>query len=158
VTIVLFSPIDTSMAKGKRRRKPTTTMMWMIATWKRLLSRTLIIWLEGERDNQEQLVLDAAKHVRIARAQRLLFVAKKELAWQQAHLSPQEQCSYCFVCDFAQNMYLPNFAAEQPGATYYYSPLNIIPLGIVDCSKDPSELTAMTFYESKFSSCCCFFF
>jgi hypothetical protein len=44
-------------------------------------------------------------------------------------------------------MYLPNFAAEQPGATYYYSPLNVYPFGIVDCSTNPSKLTAMIFYE-----------
>jgi hypothetical protein len=50
-------------------------------------------------------------------------------------------------------MYLPNFAAEQPGAAYYYSPLNVYPFGIVDCSTEPSQLTAMMFYKGTF----CFF-
>jgi hypothetical protein len=99
-------------------------------------------------EEQEQLVLDAAKHVKMARAQRELFVAKKEAA--QATVSKeQEERTYTFVCDFAQNMYLPNFAAEQPGATYYFSPLNVYPFGIVDCSQDPTELTAMVFTEGK---------
>jgi hypothetical protein len=66
---------------------------------------------------------------------------------------PQEARTYCFVCDFAQNMYLPKFAAEHPGATYYYSPLNVYPFGIVDCSTEPSQLTAMMFYEGTI----CFF-
>jgi hypothetical protein len=61
-------------------------------------------------------------------------------------VSHQPPCNNFFQ-HFAQNMYLPNFAAEQPGATYCYSPLNAYPFGIVDCSTQPSQLTAMMFYE-----------
>jgi hypothetical protein len=47
-------------------------------------------------------------------------------------------------------MYIPNFAAtEQPGATYYYSPLNIYPFGVVDASTEPTLLTAFIFSEGK---------
>jgi hypothetical protein len=35
----------------------------------------------------------------------------------------------------------------------YYSPLNVYPFGIVDCSTEPSQLTAMMFYEGTI----CFF-
>lgn len=46
-------------------------------------------------------------------------------------------------------MNIPNFSAEQPGATYYYSPLSVYPFGVVDCSTEPSELTAHVFYEGE---------
>ena len=42
------------------------------------------------------------------------------------------------------------FAEEQPGATYYFSPMNVYPFGIVDCSTEPSQLTAYCYYEGKF--------
>jgi len=34
--------------------------------------------------------------------------------------------------DMGQNLQLPNFPAEQPGDTYYLSPLTIYLVGIVD--------------------------
>jgi hypothetical protein len=105
--------------------------------------------LQKVNEEQEQLVLEAAKHVEMARAQRQLFVAKKLEAKAKVNL-PQEERTYTYVCDFTQNMYLPNFAAEQPGATYYFSPLNVYPFGIVDCGMEPSELTAMVFAEGEF--------
>jgi hypothetical protein len=100
--------------------------------------------LQEAKEEQEKLVLEAAKHVEMARAQRQLFVSKKLEAKAKRNL-PQKERTYTYVCDFAQNMYLPNFAAEQPGATYYFSPLNAYPFGIVDCSQDPLDLTAMVF-------------
>jgi hypothetical protein len=42
-------------------------------------------------------------------------------------------------------MYLPNFASEQPGATYYYSPLSAFCFGVVDGSVD--SLTAWIYTE-----------
>jgi hypothetical protein len=94
---------------------------------------------------QDQIVIDAAKHVKMARKQRELFVLKKEEAKREAK-NVQEEGTYTFVADFAQNMYLPNFNAEQPGATYYYSPLNVYPFGIVDGSTDLSELMTFVYY------------
>ena len=104
--------------------------------------------LNKETEEQENLVLEAAKHVKMAQCQREMFVGKKKEAVDHAN-EPQERRTYTFVCDFAQNMYIPNFAAEQPGATYYYSPLNVYPFGIVDCSCQPTELTALMFNEGK---------
>jgi hypothetical protein len=106
---------------------------------------------EALRDEEEDLVVAAAKHVEMAKAQRLFFVSKKEEAKQHAaDNKPRTQRTYCFVADFAQNMYVPNFAQEQPGATYYYSPLNVYPFGVVDASTDPTLLTAFIFNEGKF--------
>jgi hypothetical protein len=102
----------------------------------------------NDLDEQEELVEKAAHHVMMAKKQREFFNSKKELAKSTAHL-PQEDRVFTFVADFAQNMYIPNFAAQQPGATYYYSPLNVYPFGIVDGSTDPTQLTAHVFYEGE---------
>jgi hypothetical protein len=104
--------------------------------------------LNKETEEQEELVLEAAKHVKMAQSQRLLFVNKKREALMMAD-EPLNRRTLTFVCDFAQNMYVPNFAAEQPGATYYYSPLNVYPFGIVDCSCEPSQLIAFMFAEGE---------
>ena len=101
-------------------------------------------------ETQEDIVLKAAKHVEMARKQRLLFNNKKrEARADRLADKPHEDRSFCFVADFAQNMYVPNFSADQPGATYYYSPLNVYPFGIVDGSTEPSHLSAHVYYEGK---------
>jgi hypothetical protein len=111
---------------------------------------------EQLRDEEEDLVLAAGRHVMMARAQREYFNTKKIEAREHASAKrPQHHRTYTFVADFAQNMYLPNFAAEQPGKTYYFSPLNMYPFGVVDTSCDPSLLTAYIFSEgtSRFNCC-----
>ena len=84
----------------------------------------------------------------MARKQRLLFIAKKDKAKKDDRNEVnQEDRLYTFVANFAQSMYLSNFSAEQSGSTYYYSPLNVYPFGIVDGSTEPTELTAHVYYE-----------
>jgi len=51
-----------------------------------------------------------------------------------------EERTITVIVDFAQNMELPLFGAEQPGETYYYTPLTINAFGIVDCSVEPVHL------------------
>jgi hypothetical protein len=53
----------------------------------------------------------------------------------------------CFVADFAQNMNIPNFASEQPGATYYYAPMSVYVFGVVDASQD--RLAAYVYIEDQ---------
>ena len=99
---------------------------------------------------QESVILKAGRHVEMARKQREYFNHKKQVA--KEHRSKgvkQEERTYCFVADFAQNMNIPNFSAEQPGATYYFSPMNVFPFGVVDCSTEPSQLTAHIFSEGE---------
>jgi hypothetical protein len=111
---------------------------------------------DKEMAEHEEIVIKAAKHVMMARKQRLLFIKKKEDAKRDAKANiKQDARVYTFVADFAQNMYVPNFSAEQPGATYYYSPLNVYPFGVVDCGTDPSEMTAHVYYEGMLCCCCC---
>ena len=45
---------------------------------------------------------------------------------------PRSERTYTFVVDYRQNMELPVYNKEQPGCTYYYSPLSIYNLGVVN--------------------------
>jgi hypothetical protein len=45
---------------------------------------------------------------------------------------PHNERTYTFVVDYGQNMELPVFNSEQPGCTYYYSPMTVNNLGMVD--------------------------
>ena len=40
--------------------------------------------------------------------------------------------TYMFVVDYGQNMEVPIFNSEQPGPTYYYSPVGVYNLGVVN--------------------------
>ena len=69
---------------------------------------------------------------------------------EEAHADrnkPRHQRRYTFVADFAQNCYVPNFADEQPGKTYFLSPLNAYVFGICDTSTKPTELSAHFYME-----------
>ena len=39
--------------------------------------------------------------------------------------------TYTFVVDYGQNMEIPVFNEEQPGPTYYFSPVGVYNLGVV---------------------------
>ena len=82
----------------------------------------------------------------MAQKQRTLFNQKKIEAKETANNFMVDRV-FTFVADYAQNMYLPNFASEQPGEVYYYSPLNVYPFGIVDAAVEPSHLTALIYFE-----------
>ena len=88
----------------------------------------------------------AAKHVRMAEAQRSLFNKQKKRAVETRFCEKSERV-VTLVCDYAQNLTLPNFGSEQPGETYYYSPLNVYCFGIVDTSVD--HLHAMLYLEGE---------
>ena len=100
------------------------------------------------KESQESLVLNAAKHVKMAREQRELFVTKKAEAVATRSL-PRDQRKFCFVADYAQNLSIPSFCGEQPGETYYYTPLNAFVFGVADCSQVPTQMTAHTYLESE---------
>ena len=54
---------------------------------------------------------------------------------------------YSFCSDYCQNMDIPHFGQEQPGETYYYSPLNINCFGCCDFAK--SKLDAFLYDEGE---------
>ena len=49
------------------------------------------------------------------------------------------------IADFAQNLDLPHFGSEQPGDTYYFSPLGVYLFGIVSAhgKKIPSSVSIL---------------
>ena len=55
--------------------------------------------------------------------------------------------SFCLVVDYAQNLGLPHFGGEQPGDTYYYSPLAVYCFGVVDTSCTPEVLHCYGYTE-----------
>ena len=48
---------------------------------------------------------------------------------------------YTLTCDFGQNMQCPCYNSNQPGCTYYYTPLNIYNFGVVDHLHDHGNRT-----------------
>jgi hypothetical protein len=93
----------------------------------------------------EQLVIVAARHVEMAQQQRALYQQKRKEAKDTIGNRPSERV-LCYVADYAQNMYIPNFAGEQPGATYYYSPMSCYVFGVVDAAVD--KLAAWLYTEA----------
>ena len=84
-------------------------------------------------EERELMLLQAAEHVKMARAQRALYHAKVADAVADATKGiDHAERRYTFVVDYGQNMELPVYNKEQPGVTYYYSPLSIYNLGIVN--------------------------
>lgn len=92
-------------------------------------------------------VLRAANHVRDAIAQRDLVARLRQRAIDTKDFPPNER-TYLFYFDYAQNLECPYFGHEQPGETYYYSPLSISTFGICDGSHD-DYLHAFCYHEGE---------
>ena len=82
-------------------------------------------------EQREQMMLDAAEHIKMARSQRKLYQDKVEKAVQSVN-KPHSERTCTFVVDYGQNMELPIFNKEQPSCTYCYSPMTVNNLGMVD--------------------------
>eukprot|EP00957_Ditylum_brightwellii_P198051 15089239-Ditylum_brightwellii.AAC.1 len=96
----------------------------------------------------EKLILDAAKHVEMAQEQRNYVNAKKAEAVASKDNLNHDRV-YFFTADYCQNLYVPNFAGEQPGETYYYSLVSAYTFGIVDNSKTLTTLSAYCYLENE---------
>ncbi len=69
----------------------------------------------------------------MAQCQQVLYCKVADKAINVVKLKkPHNECTSMLVVDYGQNMKIPFFNQEQPGTTYYYSPLNIYNLGVVD--------------------------
>ncbi len=80
----------------------------------------------------ELMLLQAAAHIKMARAQRPLYQAKVANGVADATARKGNLVRrYTFVVDYGQNMELPVYNKEQPGCTYYFSPLSVYNLGVV---------------------------
>ena len=85
-------------------------------------------------ESAELMLLRAAKHIKQARSQRALYqnLVRKSINDAKDVLLQHKDKTYTFVVDYGQNMELPSFKNEQPGTVYYFSPLNIYNLGVVN--------------------------
>jgi hypothetical protein len=84
----------------------------------------------------------------MAKSQWDYFNLKKMEAKADVGKAPADRC-HTFVADYCQNMGLPHFGLEQPGETYYMSPLNVYTFGVVDCSTVPAHLAAYIYLEGE---------
>ena len=53
------------------------------------------------------------------------------------------------MADYCQNLSIPYFGGEQPGDTYYFSPLFIYVFGIADVSEEKAKLKAYGYSEDQ---------
>jgi hypothetical protein len=70
----------------------------------------------------------------MARAQQALLYQKlvEDAVSDAAEEKDHAEQQYTFVVDYSQNMELPTYNDEQPGCTYYYSPLSVYNSGVVN--------------------------
>lgn len=53
------------------------------------------------------------------------------------------------MADYCQNLSLPHFGSEQPGDTYYFSPLFVYVFGVADVSGEKAKLKAYGYHEGE---------
>ena len=88
------------------------------------------------------------EHCMMWKTQRQYVTTRKEEAKSDFREKVLWPCRHdMFVCDYAQNLDMPHFGGEQPGDTYYYSPLTINVFGVVDYSVE--ELDAYVYTEGE---------
>jgi hypothetical protein len=91
----------------------------------------------GEQDvdfeARELAVENANKHCKRSICQRKLANQKIAQAKEdRMNNVPHSSRACTFIGDYSQNLDLPHFGGEQPGETFYCSPLNIFQLRVVD--------------------------
>ena len=87
----------------------------------------------AEIERMDTALATAKEHVRQYTVQRhecknLIQLARQDMAYHLPSLFRRK----VLTIDMGQNLCLPNFEAEQPGDTYYFSPLTILLFGVVD--------------------------
>ena len=80
---------------------------------------------------RELLLLELAKHIQMERAQQCLYQACVAAAVHDAREDHSVR-TYMFVVDYGQNMEIQTFNNEQPVPAYYYSPVGVYNLGVVN--------------------------
>ena len=98
------------------------------------------------QETRENVVLLAGKHVNAARAQKRFVQIKVDEANESVDASAQNK-TVTLVLDYCQNLDLPHLGGEQPGDTYYFSPVWLYCLGIVDVTED--QLYAYLYDEAS---------
>ena len=99
---------------------------------------------------EENIIIQAAVHVKHARAQRALANDKvKQASYtndQENNIDHKDKVQ-TIIMDYCQNLNLPHLGQDQPGDAYYFSPLSIYCFGI--CDAVTSHLSAFVYDESQ---------
>ena len=53
------------------------------------------------------------------------------------------------VIDYCQNLEMPSFRKDQPGETYYFTPMTVPAFGIVDCNSKDNTLYCYIYSEAE---------
>ena len=99
------------------------------------------------QENEELELLATVRHVQAARAQQKLYNLKVTQCRLLIDSSVDSAKVETLVVDYGQKMELPWFSEAQSGDTYYYSPLTVNNLGIVDYYND--ILIAYVYHEGR---------
>jgi len=89
---------------------------------------------DPNQESNELMLIRAAYHIKSARVQRKLYQTKTLKAVECAKdvNMPHSQRTFTLVVDYGQNMEMPALNEHQPGETYYFSPLAVYNLGVVN--------------------------
>ena len=104
----------------------------------------------GRNDLEEDIILQAAVHVKHARTQRSLANEKIKQATfcnDAVNKVDHKDKVQTIIMDYCQNLNLPHLGEDQPGDAYYFSPLSIYCFGI--CNAVTSHLSAYVYDESE---------
>jgi hypothetical protein len=108
-----------------------------------------------ESDEMEDLIIKAAKHIHTAK-EMCEFANEKIRKSVESHCksaaekdAPTYEYVDTIICDFCQNLGLPQLGEHQAGATYYYSPLTIYCFGITNVYLEQPKLQAYIYHEGE---------
>ena len=89
----------------------------------------------------ESVVSDLFKHVKqFTEIREFVQTIQSKSRLDKVNLVSRELQTFAEYADYAQNLDMPHFGLEQPGYTYYFSPLGIYIFGIVKASETCSQL------------------
>ena len=98
----------------------------------------------------ESNLLRSAAHIAQARAQRTYVNECIRLAKQDYTDNLYFYCRrFVITFDYAQNLGIPHFGDEQPGDTYYFSPLNLYVFGVANNALPNNHLHGYLYHEGE---------
>jgi hypothetical protein len=105
---------------------------------------------DPDDDELEQAMITVGDHIAEARSMRELldFLHAQAQKCTEDGVNDEEMC-IVLIIDFCQNMEMPSFNGTQPGETYYYSPMTVPTLGIVDGNTKENILYAYIYSEAE---------
>jgi hypothetical protein len=107
-----------------------------------------VIRLDDNTVNKRETdILKAAKHVEEAINMREYCNWMIEQCKATKTFSKNCEKTITIIADYSQNGELPSYGNQQPGETYYYSPLTVNIFGIVDTDNEKETMVAYCYEE-----------